>query len=335
MPYIKFNNTNKPAINDTNLNNMQDMIKQDIDGAVSGDTLPIGSIIPFGSDAIPENWLLCNGAEISRETYAYLFNTLGTRYGDGDGFTTFNIPDLRGKVVTGKETTDTDFDTLGKTGGEKTHKLIVEEMPAHNHTLTNNTLVNRNMAGSGGAQGNNTVAGSTIECKNTGGGQAHNNLQPYTVCNFIIKAKQSSGLVATVVDSLESVSEVDALSAKKGKELKEKIVGTVLYENETGTTGNIELTDSVANYDYIEIQSRRPDFVYSSGRLYNVNGKTVSLSATYTTNIAIYTYAKTVTISEKRINVIRANLGYFDSSSSAFTTDDSNFITRVVGYKIS
>ena len=59
--------------------------------------------------------------------------------------------------------------------------------------------------------------------QNTGGGTAHNNLQPYIVTNFIVKAKQSAGLVATVIDSLESESKTDALSANQGKILNEKI----------------------------------------------------------------------------------------------------------------
>ena len=77
--YIEFNNNTQPAINDTNLNTMQQLIKQDIQGAVSGDTLPVGTIVPFGSDTIPENWLLCDGSAVSRTTYQVLFNTNATR----------------------------------------------------------------------------------------------------------------------------------------------------------------------------------------------------------------------------------------------------------------
>ena len=109
--------------------------------------------------------------------------------------------------------------------------------------------------------------------------------------------------------------------------------GTILYEDETGTTGNVTLSDSVANYDYIEIQCRKPDFIYSSGKLYNVNGKTISLNASYTTATHMYIYAKTITINEKQINVVRTNLTYLNQSGNALATDDSNFITRVVGYR--
>ena len=92
--YIEFNNDTQPAVNDTNLNTMQQLIKQDIIGTVGGDTMPIGAIVQFGSSTIPTNWLPCDGSAISRTTYQDLFNTIGITYGQGDGFSTFNLPNL-------------------------------------------------------------------------------------------------------------------------------------------------------------------------------------------------------------------------------------------------
>lgn len=191
-------------------------------GNVAGDTLPVGSVIEWNSDIIPVNWLLCNGQEISRTDYADLFKILGTKYGQGDGSTTFNLPNRKGNVAVGKDENDEDFNELGKTGGEKEHTLTVAEMPSHNHEPTTNSAV---MAKSGqNEMAQETTGGRTYELLTigkTGGSQPHNNLQPYIVSNFIIKAKQSAGLVATVVDNLESESETDALSAKQGKALNE------------------------------------------------------------------------------------------------------------------
>ena len=92
---------------------------------------------------------------------------------------------LKGRVLVGLDENDSNFNAVGKTGGEKTHTLTVSEMPPHTHTLNNATLVNRNISGTGGAQGTNTVQGATITANNTGGGQAHNNLQPYEVVGYM------------------------------------------------------------------------------------------------------------------------------------------------------
>jgi len=247
--YIEFNNSTQPAINDNNLNLLQQLIKQDIQGAASGDTLPIGAILPFGSDTIPENWLLCDGSAVSRTTYQDLFNTIGTSYGQGDGFTTFNLPDLRGRVGVGKSS-DTEFDTLGETGGEKKHTLTVAEMPSHTHDLTpNNNLYAYNFGGTaetavviasdaGKTQGRYY---QTISAAAKGGGEPHNILQPYIVTNYIIKAYQSAGVVATVVDNLNSNSGTDALSAKQGKILNDKLSNMItvgLNDSQTNPDGS-------------------------------------------------------------------------------------------------
>ena len=214
--YVEFVNNSQPALNEDNLNLMQQRIKQDIQGAVAGDTLPIGAILPFGSDTIPENWLLCNGQAVSRTTYSDLYNTIGTTFGQGDGFTTFNLPNLQGKTIVGKDGNDTDFDVIGETGGEKEHTLILNELPS-NSIQTASTGSNADgYVGRGGytADGNYNFGGQ---------GVAHNNLQPYQVQNYIIKAKQTAGVVAQVIDGLTSTSQTDALSANQGKVLNEKI----------------------------------------------------------------------------------------------------------------
>lgn len=66
--------------------------------------VPSGSIMPYGGEIAPEKWLLCHGQAISRTEYASLFNAIGTRFGAGDGSTTFNVPDLRGEFLRGAGT---------------------------------------------------------------------------------------------------------------------------------------------------------------------------------------------------------------------------------------
>lgn len=230
---INFINNKAPWLNDINLNKLQENVEDAItelhsQGIATGDTLPLGAVIEWYSDTIPENWLLCNGQAISRTNYPELFNVIGTKYGVGNNSTTFNLPNLKGKVAVGKNTSETEFNTIGKTGGEKTHTLTIEEMPKHNHNYFDNNLnkfsVIAGMRQGGSYDINQGSGGKTYDyfyVDYAGNSQPHNNLQPYIVCNFIIKAKQSSGLVANVIDNLESTSQTDALSAKQGKILKD------------------------------------------------------------------------------------------------------------------
>lgn len=96
--------------------------------------VPVGGMMEWGTNTPPTNWLICDGQAISRATYAALFAAYGTTWGVGNGTTTFNIPNRKGKVGVGRDAGQTEFDVLGETGGEKTHLLITSEMPSHAHT---------------------------------------------------------------------------------------------------------------------------------------------------------------------------------------------------------
>lgn len=158
--------------------------------------LPCGSIIPWAGAAAPANWLLCDGAAVSRTTYASLFGLIGITYGAGDGSTTFNVPDLRGRVPVGKN--GGSFGTLGATGGAETHTLTTAEMPSHTHVqdahshggvivIGGISVPQGNYYGSYGQYGTTNTSNATATNQYTGGGGAHNNLQPYQVVNYIIK----------------------------------------------------------------------------------------------------------------------------------------------------
>src|SRR5690606_13639822 len=105
----------------------------EIPTTVSGFLVPTGAVVPFAGSTAPSGWLLCDGSAVSRTTYSDLFSAISTTYGAGDESTTFNVPDLRGRVVAGKDDmggtsanrlTDQsgglDGDTLGDTGGAET-----------------------------------------------------------------------------------------------------------------------------------------------------------------------------------------------------------------------
>lgn len=145
----------------------------------------VGEIRGYSGATAPAGWFLCDGSAIDRVAYSNLFAVTGILYGPGDGATTFNIPDLRGRVGVGKST-DTEFDTLGETGGEKTHTLTEAELPVvapHTHSVEAGGT-----AGGGGAWIPRTGGSlSTAAGGGFGSGDAHNNLQPYQVINYIIK----------------------------------------------------------------------------------------------------------------------------------------------------
>lgn len=198
-------------------------------GGISGDTLPIGSMIPYGNATPPTNWLVCDGSAVSRITYAELFSVIGTSYGAGDGSTTFNLPNKKGKVSVGLNASDTDFNTIGKTSGEKKHTLTVDEIPSHTHGINFDQMwefggTDSIATTSGGPYGGNGYI------KNTGGGQSHNNLQPYEVDCWIIKAFQSAGTVANITNT-KSDSTTDTYSCEYINKLQkysteEQVIGT-------------------------------------------------------------------------------------------------------------
>lgn len=190
-----------------------------------GDTLPIGGIIAFASDTIPNGWLLCDGRAVSRTEYSELFKAIGTKHGSGNGSTTFNLPNPKGRTLVGKDSTDTDFNELGKTGGEKTHTLTVDEMPSHKHEL----IVNKQQGGVNAAlQPTWGTAFSSADSSSilaTGGDQPHNNLQPHIVTNFIIKAKNTVVVKGDVIQENGTASENNTYSAKAiDNKLKTSIV---------------------------------------------------------------------------------------------------------------
>lgn len=143
----------------------------------------VGAVMDFAGPVAPSGWLICNGDAISRTTYSELFAIISTTYGVGDGSTTFNIPNCKGKTIVGYNSAETEFDALGETGGAKTHTLITAEMPAHVHDYEGN--------GSGViVDWAHSTPGTRYQPKSTGstgGGGAHNNLQPYITMNKIIK----------------------------------------------------------------------------------------------------------------------------------------------------
>lgn len=91
----------------------------------------IGSIVPFTGSTLPHGYLLCDGSAVSRTTYAELFSVIGTEFGSGDGSTTFNVPNLTGRLAIGQSNDH----LFASSGGEETHALTTGEIASHLHSV--------------------------------------------------------------------------------------------------------------------------------------------------------------------------------------------------------
>lgn len=151
-----------------------------------------GEIIAYSGSSEPQGWLFCDGRAVSRATYATLFAVIGETYGVGDGGTTFNLPDLRGRIPMGLDNlggtsanrvTASEADTLGGASGFEEHTLLVEEMPSHQHSYSRlaSGLGDRTQPAGG------TIGSSTANTGSAGGGLPHNNMQPYLAVNYLVK----------------------------------------------------------------------------------------------------------------------------------------------------
>lgn len=142
--------------------------------------MPIGTIIQSALDNAPDGFLLCNGAAISRTTYAALFVAIGTRFGAGDGTTTFNLPDLRSRFPRGKPAAG----QVGDTGGADEVALSIDNLAPHQHTF--NLRTTSGGFSNGMPQGTATGTSGTYQTNNTGSGTPHENRPPYIDLNYFI-----------------------------------------------------------------------------------------------------------------------------------------------------
>lgn len=163
-----------------------------------GSGVPPGVMFGYGGVSAPPGYLLCAGQAVSRTEYAALFQAIGTTFGAGDGSTTFNVPDRRGRVEAGRDDmggtaagrltsagSGINGTVLGAAGGAQTHTLTTGQMPAHTHGI-------RSPAGGAGSgafavAADASTSSTSLTTGSTGSGSAHNNTQPTLVSNVIIK----------------------------------------------------------------------------------------------------------------------------------------------------
>ena len=148
---------------------------------ISRALVPTGTVLAFAGSSAPSGFLLCDGRAVSRTTYTSLFSVIGTTYGSGDGSTTFNLPDMRGRVAVGSDA------NLGAAAGVQSVSLTAAQNGPHNHT----TLIDyKNLMGT--QEGSNSFQvrqepAGAVTTGSSGNGAAHENRQPSLYLNQIIK----------------------------------------------------------------------------------------------------------------------------------------------------
>jgi microcystin-dependent protein len=197
-----------PANQETAMGNLK------LDNAV-----PIGVVFPFAGTAAPNGWLVCDGSSRSTTTYAALFNVIGYAYGGSGG--SFNLPDLRGRVVAGRDVDSGGYGnrlsathfgqngrTAGQTGGSEGQALTEAQLASHSHflanvdtttsstpSLSNTQYVAVHNSHTGGSSSdsydlNGSATAATVGLSSSvGSGSAHNNVQPTIILNYIIKVR--------------------------------------------------------------------------------------------------------------------------------------------------
>ena len=198
--------------------------KLDVTGIISqngGPIMPAGALVPYAGASAPTGWLLCAGQAVSRTTFATLFAAVGTTYGIGDGATTFNLPDLRGRSIFGRDdmngaaanritnaVSGITATTLGAAGGDQRLATHGHTAQPHNHAITDPGHAHGNVPLRTGGDSDRGIGSSLYSVDNDGttstigtsitinnatvtindfSGGTSANIPPAVILNYIIK----------------------------------------------------------------------------------------------------------------------------------------------------
>lgn len=152
--------------------------------------VPPGVVWEYVGATPPSGWLFCDGSAISRAEYPELFQVIGIRYGAGDGYSTFNLPNRKGRIGVGLDVSQSEFNTLGLTGGFK------DKNASHTHDMGNHTHSRTAAGPSAGTGGASTTAGNFVNWTGGRGGQSINHSHGFNTKNLAFWGDGAQGWAA-------------------------------------------------------------------------------------------------------------------------------------------
>ena len=279
---------------------------------IAGGTLyadePIGTILPFGGSAIPNGFLLCNGAAVSRTTYAALFAVIGTSFGSGDGSTTFNIPDLRGEFLRGAGTNSHSGQGDGGTVGQHQNATIIPNSGFA--TNSNNIRVygyaSTNTVTSLATNFDKVLYPSTTGVETT----TSSNLNRFTATNDV-----ASGTVRPTNTSVNYI--IKATTIALPSDFEDAVDAKLALKQD-------KLTDPLTKSDVVNnLTSSSTDLPLSAAMGKSLNTKVGVLGTVYTTNTVATNSAQSASFTLVGMSIANVPAGVYVISSTGRLRDSS------------
>lgn len=232
--------------------------------------IAVGTIFPYAGKTCPEGFMVCDGSSLDVVEYAELFNVIGYSFGGSGDY--FKLPNMLGRMPVGLDSSISDFNTVGKNGGQRSVKLTVAQLPRHQHNvrLNDNGIEQASGFDWKYSETSRLYSGEDMSTY-TGNDEAHENMPPYLVVNYIIKVFNNENNIE--IAELTSSNASNALKGtKSGKIVAAKDVSPIEHNL------SVKLTSStLTNFSGIKVSRYgknlfNPKILTDAGFALNSNG---------------------------------------------------------------